>query len=100
MANHVGFVFIAPNGQYLVRADTARVGSDRYVMRLTSNLDSATLYPFKELPNRPEQEDWEKVSNSLAPNKTSAFVKTYLTPVPAKSFQRIEIGTFDEEGNI
>ena len=93
MANHTGFIFIAPNGAYLVRSPIVAGSQDH--MKLCLLLDMASLFPTPDLPT---DVDWAAVVRALSDmgDRAGKDAKDCLIPLPAKSFQRIEIGVYPE----
>jgi hypothetical protein len=98
MANHTGFIIIAANGKYLLRIEDGV----KTFWTLTPCIDAATFFPFTILPNpMDDTQDWTGVVRSL----NDSFDKEYerkdieqgLIAIPATSFQRIEIGEWDNE---
>lgn len=91
MANHEGYVFIAPDGRYLVRRDVLSHGGKReHCWELTTCLDTAELFSYKELdPIRP-LDGFDDIARHF--DITPPQLRDILTPVAAKSSQKIEIG--------
>jgi len=91
MANHTGFIFISSTGLYLHRSKNNR-------MALNVHLDMATLFPNKEwdtiVPG--DLHNWIDVQNAIKLDSIIDILD-YLTPLPARSLQRIEIGEFSNE---
>jgi len=81
MANHTGFVFISPDGKYLRRSSYMGHGNYSFSFTLAHSLDAATLFPASSLGEPTENEDWESIK----------YKAKDLIPLPAKSFQRIEL---------
>lgn len=91
MANRTGHIFIAPNGEYLIRHRYIGHGMGSDQMNLTSFLDMATLFPSSRFPRNVYQVNWGKVVDTFTELGLEGSVHDHLTPLAAKSFQRIEI---------
>lgn len=95
MANHQGFIFIAPNGHYLTRNTVNTHGPNaKTVMGLTQYIDAATLFPTEILQCM--HGDWSSVRDGIRDMcnvSDVAPIAQYLLALHAKSFQRIEIQT-------
>jgi len=92
MANHSGFVFISPDGRYLQRSKllSSKV-TPKIVWRLTTMLDCAHLFPHEDsLDNIRYGEGFGDLCQEF--DIGLADIRTFLTPVPARSIQKIELG--------
>lgn len=97
MANHNGYIFIAPNGKYVSETHFLSHGNTGPARSfcLTPNLDAAELFPCDELPRNGC--DYARVRDGL---RDLGFENTQwaddLTAMQARSVQRIEIGDYEE----
>ena len=95
MANHEGYVFIAPDGKYLQRSKLLSHGTTgRNRWWVTPMLDCAFLFPNANgLDNIRHGEGFEALAEELKigyPDFAEVF-----TAVPAHSIQKIVIGRGD-----
>jgi hypothetical protein len=99
MADHTGYIFVAPNGMYLSIANCfCDNNPPKPIFRLTVYLDCAHLFPTYKLPTNPV--GYGQVLNALkkmgfSDNNEELFER--LTPIAARSIQRIEIGDFTDD---
>jgi hypothetical protein len=91
MATHEGFIFVAPDGRYLIRREILRHGGNtQTTWELTTCLDAAEIFAQDELdPIKPGQ-GFEDLARDF--DVSIHQLRDYLSPLPAKSFQRIQIG--------
>jgi hypothetical protein len=92
MANHSGFVFMSPDGRYLQRSSLlSSKPTPKILWRMTTMLDCAHLFPHEaSLDNIRYGEGFEDLCQEFDIGLSD--VHTFLTPVPARSLQKIVIG--------
>lgn len=91
MANHEGFIFVAPDGRYLMRRELLRHGGHTQIMwELTTCLDAAEIFAYEELDPIKPGTGFDSICLEL--DVSIHQLRDYLTPLRAKSFQRIQIG--------
>jgi hypothetical protein len=97
MITHEGFIFISPDGHYLIRHNylgDAPGGKDS--MQLTPNLSAATLFSTDRLPSKG---DWTSVvarMNRIDINANWEDLDEIMIALPAKSVQSIQITKGDK----
>jgi hypothetical protein len=97
MITHEGFIFISPDGHYLIRHNylgDAPGGKDS--MQLTPNLSAATLFSIDRLPSKG---DWTSVLHRMERidiHREWGELNEIMTALPAKSVQSIQITKGDK----
>jgi hypothetical protein len=90
MANHTGYIFVAPNGAYIAELPGPPGLSRTFI--LTHLLDAAQLFPTTGLPSH--SADYSRVTCTLRELGFTEDYQKLLIPLEARSIQRIEIGNF------